>query len=567
MFASPRSFAVKLFWEDRAMLRNIAALTAIVAIAAQAAVYGMDIAEAKRLPDNSPVTLVGKVVTCARPGFFYIEEDSRFAGIRVEMQGHGLEAGMRADVSGTMKTTSGKERYIAAASAAQNGAGTVAPLAMNNSSVGGADWFYNPTTGAGQRGTSGTAGLNNIGLLVRVWGSFARLDATSFVLDDGSGLFIRCTAPDEVYLDSRWQHVSLTGISSMYKFNNVVYLPNILVRDAEGLPIVPTPCEMVFVPAGSFLMGNNGSEPYLHCEELPQHSVYLSGYWIGKYEVTRGEYRQFIDAGGYANPAFWSSEGWAWRVINGRTQPHLWDPVQDWGTGPFAQTDTHPVVGVSYYEAEAFCNWAGGHLPTEAQWEKAARWTGSYPNVYPWGNEWDGEKCNGREDQNPAGGGYQACQTAPVGSYPSGASPYGCQDMAGNVWEWVQDWYVSYPGCTPSVCLGCPSDYTGTLRVISGGSWGDAAFHCRCADRNLGFPSELNKCEGFRLARQSCIVTGVCHLPAWPLQRTEGPSPSSARETPVAACPCLQPRPDRTRDSSAGWRPFPTPARSRWTFP
>jgi|GEM_PF-2306617 len=203
---------------------------------------------------------------------------------------------------------------------------------------------------------------------------------------------------------------------------------------------------MIYIPAGSFLMGNNGSEPYSLSRELPQHSVYLSGYWIGKYEVTRGEYRAFMNATGRAAPAYWAA-------------------VQDWGTGSFTQTDNHPVVGVTWYDAAAYCAWAGGRLPTEAEWEKAARWTGSYPNVYPWGNSWDQERCNNWYDSNPAGGGYQKRQTAPVGSYPSGGSPYGLQDMAGNVWEWCQDWYKSYPGSTS------PFDYTNSYRVLRGGSW------------------------------------------------------------------------------------------------
>jgi formylglycine-generating enzyme required for sulfatase activity len=213
--------------------------------------------------------------------------------------------------------------------------------------------------------------------------------------------------------------------------------------------------KMIYVPAGSFPMGNNGQEPYTYANELPQHSVYLSGYWIGKYEVTRGEYRAFMTA-------------------TGRAQPYSWNAVQDWGTGSFTQTDNHPVVGVTWYDAEAFCTWAGGHLPTEAQWEKAARWTGSYPNVYPWGNTWDAEKCNNYYDHNAAGGGYQKYQTAPVGSYPSGVSPYGLHDMAGNVWEWVQDWYVSYPGST------CPFNCTGSYRVLRGGSWLIDDYGYRC---------------------------------------------------------------------------------------
>ena len=233
---------------------------------------------------------------------------------------------------------------------------------------------------------------------------------------------------------------------------------------------------MIWIPAGPFLMGNNGAEPYSWSDELPQHSVYLSGYWIGKYAVTRGEYRRFMEATGHAAPAYW-------------------DAVQDWGTGSFTQTDDHPVVGVTWYDAEAYCAWAGGHLPTEAQWEKAARWTGSYPNVYPWGNAWDAEKCNNWYDHNAAGGGYKRYQTAPVGSYPSGASPYGLQDMAGNVWEWVADWYVSYPG-SPS-----PFDYTGSYRVLRGGSWGVSDNPDRCAGRGGNSPSNGWNYFGFRLAR------------------------------------------------------------------
>jgi formylglycine-generating enzyme required for sulfatase activity len=259
------------------------------------------------------------------------------------------------------------------------------------------------------------------------------------------------------------------------------------------------PGQMIYIPAGSFLMGNNGSEPYSFSDELPQHSVYLSGYWIGKYEVTRGEYAQFMAAGGYSNQAYWSSAGWSWRLTASssypsvgppRTQPSYWAASQNWGTGTFTQTDSHPVVGVSYHEAEAFCNWAGGHLPTEAQWERAARWTGSYPNVYPWGNTWDAEKCNNLYDSL-----YPRCQSTPVGAYSSGASPYGCMDMVGNVWDWCQEWYKSYPGSSS------PFDYTNSLRAQRGGSWKYPNLDCRCANRSCDYPSVHWYDIGFRLAR------------------------------------------------------------------
>jgi formylglycine-generating enzyme required for sulfatase activity len=255
------------------------------------------------------------------------------------------------------------------------------------------------------------------------------------------------------------------------------------VSDAPFQINVATPFnrgDMIYIPAGSFLMGNSGvgnDATYCYSSELPQHSVTLSGYYIGKHEVTRGEYRAFMTA-------------------TGRAEPYYWNSVQDWETGSFTQADNYPVVGVTWYDAEAFCTWAGGHLPTEAQWEKAARWTGSYPYVYPWGNTWDAEKCNNYDDHNSAGGGYQRNQTSPVGSYPSGVSPYGCQDVAGNVWEWCQDWSRSYPGSTS------PFDYTDTYRVLRGGGWGGYDDnYSRCAYRSYGNPIDYGSNVGFRMAR------------------------------------------------------------------
>ncbi len=276
----------------------------------------------------------------------------------------------------------------------------------------------------------------------------------------------------------------------------------------------PAVTEMVYVPAGSFLMGNNGNECASEVNEFPQHWVYLSGYWMGKYQVTRGEYRLFMEAGGYNNPAYWSSDGWNWRLSASssypnvgppRTQPHNWGAVQNWGTGNFTQTDAHPVVGVHYYEAEAYCAWAGGQLPTEAQWEKAARWTGTYPNEWPWGNVWDPEKCNNTIDTNPAGGGYERKQTAPVGSYPAGVSPYGCHDMAGNVFELGRDWmdgsyYKVSPPSDP------PGPESGKYRIMRGGSYSKAGVHGnlqRCSNRDFLYDPGyvLGRSVGFRLAR------------------------------------------------------------------
>lgn len=252
--------------------------------------------------------------------------------------------------------------------------------------------------------------------------------------------------------------------------------------------------EMITVPEGNFIMGNdNGS-----WEERPQHLVYLPTYQIGKYEATRGEYRKFIEAGGYNDPQYWSADGWVWKEGNvivyagmygdvsytvrkntetKRNAPEHWEVEQEWigheyGHPRFVQTDKHPVVGVTYYEAEAYCKWAGGRLPTEAEYEKAARWTGSHSNLYPYGDTWDPEKSNNPEDHNPAGGGFEVNQSAPVGSYPAGASPYGCMDMAGNAYEWCADFAKSYPGSSK------PFDYTGKYHVVKGGCWDDPEISC-----------------------------------------------------------------------------------------
>jgi len=287
--------------------------------------------------------------------------------------------------------------------------------------------------------------------------------------------------------------------------------------------------EMVTIPAGDFLMGNNGHEGFAGPEEFPQHAVTLPSYQIGKYEVTRAQYRRFMEAGGYDDPNYWSEAGWKWKesdviVYAGmhgefrevvrpnreqkRQQPAHWEAEQEWiGHGHahpvFTQTDAHPVVGVTYYEAEAYCKWAGGRLPTEAEWEKAARWDAEkrHPNIWPWGDTWEPEYCNNPLDHNPAAGGYRTNQSAPVGSYPDGASPYGCMDMVGNAYEWVADTARSYPGHPQAFeHAGC--------HFVRGGCWDDGPFSVRCAYRGWYLPASSGGVGpgdsdyiGFRVAR------------------------------------------------------------------
>ena len=229
--------------------------------------------------------------------------------------------------------------------------------------------------------------------------------------------------------------------------------------------------ELVHVPAGPFLMGSKAEDKDADNNEKPQHTVTLPDYWIAKTPVTNAQWQRFIGAGGYRTRRYWSGVGWRWRRCG-------WEPKDDYSTplvwavlllGPLFDplvgmllhrrhfTQPHPeswddpnwnganqpVTGISFYEAEAYCRWlseASSHpffLPSEAEWEKAAR--GSDGRTWPWGNGWEADCCNSQE----AGMG----KPTPVGSYFNGVGPYGAHDMAGNVWEWcATPWKSNYRG-------------------------------------------------------------------------------------------------------------------------
>ncbi len=239
--------------------------------------------------------------------------------------------------------------------------------------------------------------------------------------------------------------------------------------------------EMVCVPAGKFLMGSTEKEVDAavkgsrgspedsrdeFADELPQREVYLDAYWIDKNLVTVAEYRKFCQVTGRKMP---EAPEWGWK-------------------------DHHPMVNVTWDDAVAYATWAGKRLPTEAEWEKAAR--GTDGRVYPWGNEWDASKC-----ANSVGP-ERLKSTQPVGSRPTGASPCGALDMAGNVYEWCADWegdkyYQSAPARNPA------GPATGEARVLRGGSLscGNPA-DFRCADRSGSIgPGNRNCCIGFRCVR------------------------------------------------------------------
>ena len=230
---------------------------------------------------------------------------------------------------------------------------------------------------------------------------------------------------------------------------------------------------MVNVPAGDFIMGSSISDAQAAGAEKPQHAVYLDAFQIDKYEVTNALYKQCVDAGKCYAPSTWSSY---------TRNTYYGDP----------SFDNYPVINVSWYDAKAYCEWAGKQLPTEAQWEKAAR--GTDGRIYPWGNTWDATKLNSLVSNSSPG------DATAVGSYPAGASPFGALDMAGNVWEWVADWYgPNYYSHSPTRNpQGPPS---GQYKAMRGGSWDNGMADARVANRDYGVPIYFYAHLGFRCVK------------------------------------------------------------------
>jgi len=232
--------------------------------------------------------------------------------------------------------------------------------------------------------------------------------------------------------------------------------------------------EMAFIPAGDFYQGSSeemvdwavkeffAESREWYQDETPVRKVYLDDFFIDKYEMTVSRYRNYLKQ-------------------TGRPAPKYFDDAK------FNQDD-QPVVGVAWQEAKNYCAWAGKRLPSEAEWEKAAR--GADAKIYPWGHQPDDKKANvrGMNDR------YR--YTAPIGKYPQGQSPYGVMDMAGNVWEWTDSWYQPYPhNDTKSGLFG------EKFKVAKGGSWFSNMDLARTALRGKMLPDQRQNYIGFRCAK------------------------------------------------------------------
>jgi len=258
--------------------------------------------------------------------------------------------------------------------------------------------------------------------------------------------------------------------------------------------------EMVHVPAGEFIMGSDTGNSY----EQPIHAVYLDEYWIDKTEVTNAEFAEFVAATDYRTEAerkggnLYSVDG---RVFTkGANWQHPRGPDSD-----LSGLDEHPAILVSWTDAVAYCEWRGDRLPTEAEWEKAAR--GDDERTHPWGENIDGSKLNYCDVRcpfdwrvNDEDDGYSL--TAPVGYYLPGESPYGALDMAGNVREWVSDWYDHdyYRNSPRDNPTGPPS---GERKLVRGSAWNDVEWTIHATDRYFYLPTFSGDEVGFRCASGS----------------------------------------------------------------
>jgi iron(II)-dependent oxidoreductase len=279
----------------------------------------------------------------------------------------------------------------------------------------------------------------------------------------------------------------------------------------SGAPVLsapppPAPATPVtgeaFIPGGPFTMGTS-TEPWALDNERPAHVVDVPSFHIDRAAVNNEQYAAFVDAGGYEDPRWWSPEGWQHRVTTGLTAPMHWQRDGfSWAVRNFGRTSpicpTEPVVHVCYYEAEAYAAWAGKRLPTEAEWEKAARFdpASARSRRFPWGDE------DATDDR--ANLGQRHLRPAPAGAYPDGASPAGVEQLIGDVWEWTSSDFLPYPGFVAFPYREYSEVFFGgDYKVLRGGSFGTDRSACRGTFRNWDYPIRRQIFSGFRCARDA----------------------------------------------------------------
>lgn len=275
------------------------------------------------------------------------------------------------------------------------------------------------------------------------------------------------------------------------------------VLDAPAPPVAPDAASLpdeVRLPAGPFDMGTS-TEPWALDNERPEHRVHVDEFALETTPVTNGRFRCFVEDGGYDQPRWWSEAGWAYRQHADLRAPLFWEfGGSRWLRRRFGYLepvpDDEPVMHVSFHEAQAFAAWAGKRLPTEPEWEKAARHDPATGRSlrYPWGDA----------DPNPqrANLGQRHLQPAPAGAYPHGQAPCGARQLIGDVWEWTASDFAPYPGFRAFPYREYSEVFFGPEhKVLRGGSFGTDAAACRGTFRNWDYPIRRQIFAGFRCAR------------------------------------------------------------------
>ena len=289
-----------------------------------------------------------------------------------------------------------------------------------------------------------------------------------------------------------YQHQELL----VYDFQHLLadqYRP---VRKNEKPVFVEIQQKSIDIKGGLYTMGYNGTD-YCYDIELPEHKVYLNDYKIDAFLITNKQYLEFIDDGGYETYKYWLSDGWEKVKENEWNAPMYWKKIEgEWMVRDFLGlrklNPKEPVCHVSYYEAEAYCKWAGKRLPNEAEWEKAACWNENkqQKTIFPWGNDQPTEQRANLLESHLWG-------CTDVGAYPEGVSNYGCHQMIGDVWEWTSSEFTGYPGFKSGFDEYNDKWFT-NQKVLRGGSFGTPKMSIRGSYRNFFRLDERWLFSGFR---------------------------------------------------------------------
>jgi iron(II)-dependent oxidoreductase len=304
--------------------------------------------------------------------------------------------------------------------------------------------------------------------------------------------------------------------------------PAVAPADALSLPAE------VLVPGGPFTMGTS-TEPWALDNERTAHTVAVAPFYIDTTPVTNAAYQAFIADGGYDDPRFWTADGWDHRQQAGLTGPMTWrrDGSQ-WLHTVFGVTEpvppAEPVLHVCWYEADAYARWAGRRLPTEAEWEKAARFdpaTGR-SRRFPWGDD--------APTPERANLGQAYLRPAPAGSYPDGAAPCGARQLMGDVWEWTSSDFWPYPGFEAWPYREYSEVFFGPeYKVLRGGSFAVSPSVARSTFRNWDYPIRRQIFAGFRTARPAAPEVSLC-AGTWP---TSAPRSACAKRSSTRRTACI----------------------------